>query len=59
MSMPRQIWNCLAILTFFLGLAYIIPTLKCVQNISKLAESYDVFICEFVVIMKKCENDFY
>jgi hypothetical protein len=43
----------------FLGLDYIIPMLKCVQNISKLVETYGVFICDFVVVMKKCENDFY
>ncbi len=36
----------------FLGLAYIIPMLKCVQNLSKVVETFDVFICDFVVVTK-------
>jgi hypothetical protein len=43
-------------INIFLGLAYIILMLKCVQNISKLIETYEVFICDFVVVMKKCEG---
>jgi len=41
----------------FLGLAYIILLLECVQNLSKFGHTQDVLICEFVSVMKVCEVD--
>ncbi len=32
--------------------------LKCVQNLSKVVETYDVFICDFVVVMKELWKGF-
>jgi hypothetical protein len=43
----------------FLGLAYIILLLECVQNLSKFGHIQDVFICDFVSVVKVCEVDLY
>jgi hypothetical protein len=41
----------------FLGLAYIILLLECVQNLSKFGHTQDVLICDFVSVVKVCEVD--
>jgi len=43
----------------FLSLTYIIPSLEFVQSLSKFGQTHDVFICDFVRIMKVCEDDIY
>jgi hypothetical protein len=43
----------------FLGLTYIIPLLEFVQSLSKFGQTHDVFICDFVCIVKVCEDDLY
>jgi hypothetical protein len=43
----------------FLGLAYIILLLECVQNLSKFGHTQDVLICDFVNVVKVCEVDIY
>jgi hypothetical protein len=37
----------------FSGLTYIIPMPKLVQGLSKFEQNLDIFICDFVVIVKK------
>ncbi len=39
----------------FLGLTCIIPMLELVQGLSKFAQNWNIFICNFVAIVKKCE----
>lgn len=36
----------------FLGLICIIPILQCVQGMSRFAQTYDVLICDFIVVVK-------
>jgi hypothetical protein len=43
----------------FIGLICIIPMLECVQNLSKFAQTCDVFICDFVDVLKNCVGDLY
>jgi hypothetical protein len=43
----------------FKGLTYIIPMLECVQNLSKFVQTHDVFICDFVVVLKSYVGDLY
>lgn len=43
----------------FLGLTYIIPLLEFVQSLSKFGQIHDVFICDFVCVVKVCEDDLY
>jgi predicted glycosyltransferase involved in capsule biosynthesis len=43
----------------FLGLTCIIPMLELVQSLSKFAQNQDIFICDFVTIVKKCEAQLY
>ncbi len=43
----------------FLGLAYIILLLECVQNLSKFGHTQNVLICDFVNVVKVCEVDLY
>ncbi len=40
----------------FLGLTCIIPMLELVQGLSKFAQNWNIFICNFVAIVKKCEE---
>jgi hypothetical protein len=44
---------------FFLGLTCIISMLECVQNLSKFAQTRDVFIYDFVVVLKSCVGNLY
>jgi hypothetical protein len=37
----------------FSGLTYIIPMPELVQGLSKFAQNLDIFICDFVAIVKK------
>jgi hypothetical protein len=43
----------------FLGLTYIIPMLKIVHSLSKIVQSWDIFICDFVPTMKECGGKLY
>ncbi len=43
----------------FLGLTCIIPMLEFVQGLSKFAQNRDIFICDFVVVVKECEAQLY
>ncbi len=43
----------------FLGLTYIIPLLEFVQSLSKFGQTHDVFTCDFVRVVKVCEDDLY
>jgi hypothetical protein len=36
----------------FLGFIYILPLLEWVQSLSKFAQTQDVFICDFIDIVK-------
>jgi hypothetical protein len=38
----------------FLGLTYIIPMLEIVHGLSKIVQSWDILICDFVATMKEC-----
>jgi hypothetical protein len=41
----------------FLGLACIIPMLECIRGFFKFVQTQDVFICDFVAIVKSCQGD--
>jgi sulfur relay (sulfurtransferase) DsrF/TusC family protein len=43
----------------FLGLTCIIPMLELVLGLSKFAQNQDIFICDFVVTIKKCKVQLY
>jgi hypothetical protein len=43
----------------FLGLSYIIPLFECMQSLSKFVQVWNVFICDFVDVIKACERDIY
>jgi hypothetical protein len=43
----------------FLGLTYIIPMLEIVDGLSKIIQSWDIFICDFVATMKECGGKLY
>jgi len=43
----------------FLGFICIIPLLECMQFLSKFVQAQDVFICDFIDIVKACEGDLY
>jgi len=43
----------------FLGLTYIIPMLEIVHCLSKIVQSLDIFICDFVATMKECRGKLY
>jgi hypothetical protein len=38
---------------------YIIPLFEFVQSLSKFGQTHDVFICDFVHVVKVCEDDLY
>jgi hypothetical protein len=40
-------------INIFLNLTYIILFLEIVQHLSKFVQNQDIFICDFVVAMKK------
>jgi hypothetical protein len=42
-----------------MGLSYIIPLFKCMQYLSKFVQAHNVFICDFVDVVKACEGDLY
>jgi hypothetical protein len=42
-----------------LGLTYIIPMLEFVWCLSKFANNRDILICNFIVVVKKCEAQLY
>ncbi len=43
----------------FLGFDCIIRMLPYVQSLSKFVQTQNIFICDFVVIIKSCEGDLY
>jgi hypothetical protein len=43
----------------FLGLICILPLFECKQFLSKFVQARDVFICDFIDIVKACERDLY
>jgi hypothetical protein len=43
----------------FMGLVCIIPILECVQGLSKFVQTWDAFICDFVIVVKSCQGDLY
>lgn len=43
----------------FLSLVCIILLLDCVQSLSKFGKTHDVLICDFVCVVKVCEDDLY
>ncbi len=43
----------------FLGLTCIIPMLELVQGLSKFAHNWDIFMCNFVTIVKEYEVQLY
>jgi hypothetical protein len=42
-----------------MGLTCVLPMLKVVQSLNKLAQNKDCFICDFVVVMKLIQVDLY
>jgi hypothetical protein len=42
-----------------MGLHDIVPFLDCVHALIKLAQSYDVFVCNFIDAMKVCQLQFF
>jgi hypothetical protein len=42
-----------------MGLTCVLPMLEEVQNLNKLAQNIDCFICDFVVVMKLIQVDLY
>jgi len=42
-----------------LGLICILPLLECMQFVSKFIQARNVFICDFIDIIKACERDLY
>jgi hypothetical protein len=42
-----------------LGLTYVIPMLESVHGLSKIVQSWDIFICDFVTTMKECGGKLY
>jgi hypothetical protein len=42
-----------------MGLTYVLPMLEIVQNLSKLAQNKNSFICDFVVVVKMIQVDLY
>jgi hypothetical protein len=43
----------------FLGLSCIIPLLECIPSLSKFVQVQNVFICDFVDVIKACEGNLY
>jgi hypothetical protein len=42
-----------------LWVSCILHLLKCMQSLSKFVQFFDVFICDFVDVIKVCERDLY
>jgi hypothetical protein len=42
-----------------MGLTYVLPMLEVVQDLSRLAQNRNCFICDFVVVMKLIQVDLY
>jgi hypothetical protein len=42
-----------------LGLPHVLPLLGCVQTLSNFAQSYQVFICDFIAIAKICHQNLF
>jgi hypothetical protein len=41
----------------FQGLIYMLPLFECMPFLSKFAQARDVFICDFIDVVKACEKD--
>jgi hypothetical protein len=40
-----------------LSFAYVLPFLELVQSLSKFAQSWITFICDFIFVVKLCESN--